>query len=155
MKMKVFFNLALLVIVGGCSSFKEKVGLTYYAPNEFETTQNEPLEIPPVLRLENPNEGEYKRKTSAADKAKSLLVSSSTKSTASDHQAEKLLLQKIGSDQRDSNIRRTLDRDNSQEPTLNEKIQRTLAFWKKPQKGKVIDPHKEQEQLMSPEDEEK
>lgn len=155
MKIKMFFNLTLLLILVGCSSLKEKVGLTYYAPNEFETTQNEPLEVPPILHLEDPNEGEYKRKTTAAEKAKSLLVSPSKKSTASDHQAEKLLLQKIGADQRDAHIRRTLDRDNSKEPTLNEKIQRTLVFWKKPPKGKVIDPHKEQEQLTSSEDEEK
>lgn len=147
MKIKIFFNITFLLVLMACTSFKEKIGLTHYAPNEFETLQNEPLEIPSALQLSNPEDGPYRGKKTTAEKARSLLITSSKDSSPSDHKAEEILLKQIGADKRDANIRRTLGRDSSTEPTLQEKIQRTLLFWKKPQKGAVIDPHKEQEKL--------
>ncbi|OFW69850.1 MAG: hypothetical protein A2065_02405 [Alphaproteobacteria bacterium GWB1_45_5] len=149
MKIKIFFNSVFLLMLTSCSSFKEKIGITHYAPNEFETVQNEPLEIPPSLNIENPEEGPYKRKKSTAEKARGLLIpaSKALPASSSDHKAEQILLEKIGSDKRNPNIRRAIDRDNHAEPTMQEKIQRTLVFWKKPEKGTIIDPRKEQEKL--------
>lgn len=148
---QIVFNILILLILASCASFKEKIGLTHYAPNEFETIQNDPLEIPSNIQLENPEDSQYKRKRTAEEKVRSLLISPSLKKTLSnDHKAEENLLKQIGTDKRETDIRYTLDRENTKEPTLQEKIQRTLVFWKKPEKGKVIDPHQEQKKLNTP-----
>ena len=152
MSLKILFNILFLFGLTSCTSFKEKIGLTHYSPNEFETLQHDPLEMPPSLQLDNPDEGPYKTKTTATDKARALLITSSARlATSRDHKAEEVLLTQIKADHRELNIRRTLDRENAADPSLQEKIQNTLVFWKKSQKGQVIDAEAEQKKIESEE----
>lgn len=151
MTLKILFNILFIIGLTSCTSFKEKIGLTHYSPNEFETLQHDPLEIPPSLHLDNPQEGPYKNHRTATDKARALLIPSSSLPSKGDHKAEDSLLDQIKANERKEDIRRTLDRENAADPTLQEKIQNTLVFWKKPKKGDVIDAEAEQKKLKNTE----
>ena len=152
MSLKILLNLFFLFGLTSCGSFKEKIGLTNYSPNEFETLQHDPLEIPPSLHLDNPEDGSYKTKPTATDKARALLITAASKpKTEPHHKAEEALLIQIKADQREPNIRRTLDRESAAAPSLQEKIQNTLVFWKTPQKGQVIDAEAEQKKIKNEE----
>lgn len=151
MHIKICFLTSFLLILTSCSSFKEKIGLAHYQPNEFETVQHDPLEIPPSLHLDNPQESSIKRTPTTSEKAKSLLIATNGKKTSkATHQAEQFLLKQINAEKRDSNIRRTIAQDNTTEPTLQEKIQKTLVFWKRHEKVSIIDPNEEKKKLTIP-----
>ncbi|MFN7662649.1 MAG: DUF3035 domain-containing protein [Alphaproteobacteria bacterium] len=124
------------------------MGLTHYSPNEFETVQYDPLEIPKSLALINPKDGFYKPRSTPSSKAQSLLLSPTKMPIKKDdHKSESVLLDKINANERDPYIRRTLNQEAGAEPSLQDKIQNTLVFWKKPKKGDVIDPEAEKKKL--------
>ncbi|MDC0349093.1 DUF3035 domain-containing protein [Alphaproteobacteria bacterium] len=141
----IILNIFILLLLSSCASFKEKIGLAHHVPNEFETVKNDALEIPKTLQLENPETAQYKKKKPAEEKIRSLLIGSQQPgSSKKESLSEKALLRKIGAENRDKNIYRTLSKNQDAEPTLHEKIQKTLVFWRKYEKGNVIDPNEEE-----------
>jgi len=148
----IILNIFILLLLSSCASFKEKLGLSHHVPNEFETVKNDTLEIPKTLQLENPETAQYKKKKTTEKKIRSLLMGSQqSNSSKKESLSEKSLLKKIGAERRDKNIHRTLSKNQDAEPTLHEKIQKTLVFWKKHEKGNVIDPNEEKKKYKKKE----
>jgi hypothetical protein len=148
----IILNIFVLLLLSSCTSFKEKLGLAHHVPNEFETVKNDALEIPKTLQLENPETAQYKKKKTTEEKIRSLLISSEhSDSSKKESLSEKALLSKIGAEKRDKNIHRSLSKNQDAEPTLHEKIQKTLVFWRKYEKGSVIDPNEEKKKYKKKE----
>ena len=148
--------LIILSVLGGCHA--KHLRLTKYNPDEFETTQQPPLEIPEATSLRDPTLGVSRPQyRNAADKVKTILrpsgvVASTPKKlplVVDSHQAEQQLLRQLGTNRKEANIRQKVDMDRPDDrSTVGQKVKRALAFWKDPpQAGHVIDPKVEQERL--------
>src|SRR5271156_2586721 len=140
-----FYLLLLLVVVTGCSSTREYLGIDRESPNEYESVNHESLEIPDTCVLRDPKPGMKRpQQRSTPQKTKQIFIQTGQKDKAkSTSDSEKILLKQVGADKNQDNIRELIDRESHHEPTLREKIQKTILFWKKPKKGKVINPEKE------------
>ncbi len=146
--MKFFLAiLPLILLLANCASMKEKIGLLHHTPNEFETTKNPPLEVPDALLVKDPKNLKPKRKKTPAEQALEILKISQSEKTKGPDQSEENLLQKIKAHKRDAQIREKID-TKTKEETFHDKIQNTLVFWKKAEKGTVIDPHEEKKKLQ-------
>ena len=143
----IFIILPLFLLLVGCGSMKEKIGLLHHTPNEFETTKNPPLEVPKKLSVKHPDHLKPKRKETPAERAQAILKIGKPKPTKVCDPSEENLLKKIKAQKRDTKIREKVDTKTKQE-TFHDKIQSTLVFWKKPKKGTVIDPHEEKKKLQ-------
>ncbi len=150
MRYKNFYFLLLMVIISSCSSVREYVGIDREAPNEYESLKHESLEIPQQCVLTDPKPGARRpQHQSILTKTKQIVVQNSSPSKNTPvSKSETILLQQIGTtEKKQDNIRETIDREAHHEPSLREKIQKSILFWKKPKKGKVINPEEEKEAI--------
>ncbi len=155
-KTLVFF---IPFLMSSCSP--KDLRLSKFNPDEFETTHHAPLSIPQELKLPQPSQGPAPSNQHKIhqDIEKLILQTASvpgkptknrgTSTTEPDpHKAEKELLRKVAPAHSPKNIRKIVDEDKNQELNTSQKLQKSLIFWKEPPApGKVIDPHKEKEEL--------
>lgn len=150
--MRLFVIVLMAALLGGCESTRRYVGIDKVGPNEYDSTRCEPLEIPedmppltePRLGIRRPQEKRME------DTVRDIIISerSPSKSREEDpHQAEAFLLKKAGTGSEDRDIRKTVDSESHKELTFEEKLKRTVTFWKTPKKGNVIDSAQEKERL--------
>lgn len=146
----------IISVLGGCNS--KHLRLTKNTPDEFESTQQPPLEVPEVATLQDPALGAPRPQyRNAADRVKTILKPSTTEASEKKtsptpldtHQSEQRLLHQIGTKRKTSNIRRTIDTETPDgKPTFGQKLKQTLTFWRDPPRpGRVIDPEAEQVRL--------
>ncbi|MEI8320668.1 MAG: DUF3035 domain-containing protein [Alphaproteobacteria bacterium] len=155
-------SFALCLILAGCSSVREHMGLNREGPNEYESLRNEGLEMPTTIVLQDPKLGIRRpQQQSISQKAMNIIVSDSTVSHPKtmpaskkidrkpdlEVKSEQMLLEKIGVNKKQEGIRQTIDQEAHHEPTLEQKIKDQIFFWKKKKRGKVIDPEEEKETL--------
>lgn len=150
--MKLFYVGFWILLLGGCSSVNQYLGFEKTGPNEYETARHEPLEIPDHSSLETPRPGIKRPQTHpTAEKIKSLVIAEPKRKIdqKESHEAETALIKNMNvRPLEEDNIRHVVDSESYKEPTFEEKLQRTIAFWKKPKKGKVIDSEAEHARLQ-------
>ena len=96
--------------LNACSSAKDTLGLTRKAPDEFAVVKRAPLAMPPSFDLPPPRPGAARPQEQATNvQAREAVFGEQTDENISSGDGESLLLQEIGADQADPNIRRTLD----------------------------------------------
>ncbi len=150
--MKLFFLILIGALLGGCSSVNRYMGFEKVGPNEYDTVRHEPLEIPDHSSLGTPRLGIKRPQThGASEKIKSLVLSVNTKEAqvrADSHEGEKALVKNLPVRPLEGdNIRYVVDSESYKEPTFEDKLKRTISFWKTPKKGKILDSLAEQERL--------
>lgn len=130
-----------------CGPAREYLGIDREVPNEYESLSHEGIEVPNSGMLQDPKLGVRRpQHLLPMDKTRTIMgIKSGTSGAIS--KSEDFLLRSAGHDKSLKNIRETVDVESLKEPTIREKIQDSILFWKKRSKGKVIDPRAEKESL--------
>lgn len=113
------------LILSGCSSAKESLGLTRSAPDEFMVVKHAPLAMPPDYNLRPPAPGAPRPQEQSTDEVAKTTLFGAQQSTrpAEPDSAEAALLQQAGTAQANPNIRNIVD----QETTELEESSKTVA----------------------------
>lgn len=113
------------LILSGCSSAKESLGLGRSAPDEFMVVKHAPLAMPPDYNLRPPAPGAPRPQEQSTDQMAKTAVFGAEQSTspAAPDSAEAALLQQAGTAQANPNIRNVVD----QETTELEENSKTVA----------------------------
>jgi len=155
---------ALLSGLSACDTFKEQVGLTKNAPDEFTVLAKAPLVMPPDFSLRPPRRGAQRpqevqpRETAKtailaasrkAGKSGAVLVGATGTGTAAEPTGGELaLLQKAGTKESDSSIRQIVNRETSVLAEKDKSFADRLIFWQdKPAYGVSVDAGKEAKRL--------
>ena len=124
--------IACAFFVSGCSSAKDKLGLTKSAPDEFMVVKNAPLAMPPDYSLLPPRPGAPRPQemaTSQAAKATVFGMDSASAQPTSASSSEQLLLQQAGSTQANPNIRNIVDAESAKIEKKNQSVAEKLVGW--------------------------
>lgn len=117
-----------IIIVSACSDFKQRAGLIKEAPDEFTVITQPALIIPPNFELVPPKDAdddffvtdtEAQAKNALRESLESENISDETDSELS--QGEVLLLRRTDAVNVDNNIRKRIEKDNSQHVIVNSK----------------------------------
>ncbi len=160
---------ALLSGLSACDTFKEQVGMTKKAPDEFTVLTKAPLVMPPDFSLRPPRRGAKRpQEVQPQEAAKAALLpalkgpgkSGSGKTSAStsggtdkDGAAkptggELALLQKAGARESDASIRQIVNQETSVLAEKDKSFADRLLFWQdKPAYGAAVDAGKEAKRL--------
>ena len=145
---------ASVLLLAGCDSAREAMGLGKQSINEFEVVPQAPLSLPPDFRLRPPQLGAKRpQQVAPSDAARGLLAGSqpaggqdATPSAGSP--AEQALLKSAGATAADPGIRATIDRESAVLSQVDEDFVDRLIFWKtRSEPGTIVDPAKEAERL--------
>lgn len=131
--------LLLLSFMAGCSSLKEDLGMGRSQPDEFAVIDRPPLSMPPDFSLRPPRPGatgphevDTKQQASAAlfTGATSGATTNFTTSSAVDPSAaETQLLNAVGAEKAEPNIREIVDRETSQKVVTDDHMVKALLSW--------------------------
>lgn len=107
LKMIILVGSAALLGLSACSGAKESLGLTKTVPDEFKVVKRAPLAMPPEFTLRPPRAGAPRpQEQSMSEEARQVIFGGkAAEQTQSTSSAEELLLQELGSDRADPNIR--------------------------------------------------
>ncbi len=109
MRLLPLLTLSVLSL-SACSGAKETLGLSKSSPDEFKVVKHAPLEMPSSYNLPEPRPGAPRpQEKEVTQQVKKALIGQSQ--TASQSQAEALLLQQAGTSAAPQNIRETIDRE--------------------------------------------
>lgn len=132
---------AVLLSLGGCTSFSRALGLEKVVPDEFSVVQGPPLAVPPDYSLRPPNPGAAPtQETSASDQAKQSIFRATDKQASllpgADKRSagENQLLLQAGAGTVAPDIRDTVNREALASPGIQQGFVDKLLFWRDPQK---------------------
>ncbi len=127
--MKIFFCKTLLLgsaalLLNGCDSVRNTLGLDHYQADEFNINENPPLSIPPNYNLRPPlKDGEVdtspkaNKETNTSQKAKEALLGSSKKTTDTPSSNARSVAKKATEIQKpDPLIRETIKKEEANDP---------------------------------------
>lgn len=101
-----------VLMLGGCSETKEKLGLTRKSPDEFSVIRRAPLAMPPDYTLSPPSPGAQRpQEQSPKDQAREIIFGRSHDTNTGESPAENILLRKTGSAEAGADIREIVDRE--------------------------------------------
>ena len=157
-------SVALLSGLAACDTFKEQVGMTKKAPDEFTVLTKAPLVMPPDFSLRPPRRGAKRpQEVQPQETAKAAILAASKgagqtdkastgatdKGTAAQPTGGELaLLQKAGAKESDASIRQIVNRETSVLAEKNKSFADRLLFWQdKPAYGAAVDAGKEAKRL--------
>lgn len=105
--------LTIGLLVTGCDTVKEELGLTRHTPDEFAVMQRAPLEIPADLNtLPKPNLGAPRpQEIPAKQQAQQAILGEVSTVADQESRSEKILLQKAGATAAQPDIRKQLELD--------------------------------------------
>ncbi len=163
---------ALMLGLAACDTFKEQVGLTKKAPDEFTVITKAPLVMPPDFSLRPPRPGaKGPQEIEPSERARAALLSGGKDGRATADQArqsgrntlaaaagrtagvkptgaELLLLQKAGATDADSSIRQIVNRETSVLAEKDSSFADRLIFWQEKQPfGSTVDAGAEAKRL--------
>lgn len=160
---------ALLV---SCSGVQKQLGLTRSAPDEFAVVSQAPLSLPPDYSLRPPEPGAPRpQEGTQADQAAAELFGKGSKVSRSSQYAtlggnsgvtaapvtpveqvsrgEDQLLQLLGADKAEPNIRQIVDQESTELARASESFADSILFWRTPaEPGTVVDADAERRRLQ-------
>jgi hypothetical protein len=156
--------LMLPVLLTGCETARDALGLNKKAPDEFAVVTKAPLVLPPEFGLRPPEPGAPRpQEVSARERAQAALGGRSgeaagqlgpvarTGNTQNVQRSagESVLLQQAKASNPDPDIRRKVNDEFTQLAERDRRLVDRLVFWQKPQEaaGTVIDPSREAQRL--------
>lgn len=153
-----FLALFALPFLSACADVRDAVGLTRESPDEFQVRVRAPLSMPREYGLKAPRPGLPRpQEARVRDRARQIVLDSTggvKKKRAAPHikgasKAEIALVQKLGADGVDPNIRSLVEKESSDIAASQKTIADAILFWKKPPPpGKVVDSRKEVRRLQ-------
>ena len=127
-KVLTLFGLALLLTA--CDSVKSTLGMDHYQADEFNITQNDPLDLPPNYKLLPPRtkdkDGKSVPLSRSAEKAKKVVGGGESEASISEV-SQQDLKDKTGS--ADDSIRKKVDKESAEEG--DGALDKKLNAWKK------------------------
>ena len=155
---------ALPVVLSGCESGRELLGLTKRSPDEFQVVSRAPLSMPPDYNLRPPAPGAPRpQEGTARDQAEQVVFGYAGRQLSPDQipsigegeqasaqsAGEAALLQSAGTAGVDPNIRKTVDFETAEDESGSRSFVDSLIFWRQPEPyGTVVDPNAEQKRLQ-------
>jgi hypothetical protein len=155
---KNVFAIILPILLIGCSSARDIVGLGKQSPDEFEVVTRAPLSLPPDygLRVPIPNISRTQEK-SVRDSADDLISSRGSSSRqklsrrnrlGATSPAEDAILGRAQARNSDDSIRAKLSSDNKTISGTDKKLIDKIIFWQGAEKpGAILDPEKESKRI--------
>ncbi|WP_300301816.1 DUF3035 domain-containing protein [Ferrovibrio sp.] len=156
-------TLSLPVMLAGCDSTRDALGLTKKAPDEFAVVTKAPLVLPPEFGLRPPEPGAPRpQEVPARDRAAAALggrtdtaagqltpLSRDPNASAAQRSAgESALLQQARATNADPDIRRKVNDEFTQLAERDRRLVDRLIFWQKAEEpGLAVDPAKEAQRL--------
>lgn len=139
------------LLLAGCGSAKEQLGLNRKSPDEFAVVKRAPLAMPPDYSLRPPRPGAPRPQEQATeDEARGVVFGGARpEQKTSAGIGESVLLQKTGGAQADPAIREKVDRETAQmAPAAKPVAKRLFGIGKnEPPPASVVDPKAEAERL--------
>jgi len=160
MRHNLLAGLALLTValaLSGCgNSFRESLGLTRTAPDEFQVIAHAPLSMPPDINLRPPAPGAPRPQEPATrDQAQSIVKGSGIGEPApmidlADRSAgEAALLTTAGAVDVDPNIRQIVEEETASQVERDRSVVSRLMFWHEQEPyGSVVDPVGESQRIQ-------
>ena len=155
---KNVFAIILPILLIGCSSARDIVGLGKQSPDEFEVVTRAPLSLPPDygLRVPIPNISRTQEK-SVRDSADDLISSRGSSSRqklsrrnrlGATSPAEDAILGRAQARSSDDSIRAKISSDNKTISGTDKKLIDKIIFWQGAEKpGAILDPEKESKRI--------
>ncbi|MEK9967489.1 MAG: DUF3035 domain-containing protein [Ferrovibrio sp.] len=142
--------LAGSLVLGGCDSTRDALGLNKKSPDEFVVVTKAPLVLPPEFGLRPPEPGAARpQEVSARDRAAAALVGNNQgRAPAQQRSAgEQALLQQAHASNVDPDIRRKVNDEFTQLAERDRRLVDRLMFWQTEDPGLAVDPAKEAQRL--------
>lgn len=152
----VAIGVAGSLLLGGCESVRETVGLTRRAPDEFTVVTKAPLVIPPNFSLRPPQPGVRRpQETAPRVTARNAVVKAgrdggkgSAPTAGARSGGEGAILKHAGAVDADSSIRKTINRETTQLAEQDKSFTDKILFWqKKLPYGSTLDSGKEAKRI--------
>jgi len=148
--------LAFSLALTGCgNSFRESLGLTRTAPDEFQVIAHAPLSMPPDIALRPPVPGAPRPQEPATRaQAQSIVMGDSAEQAPtidlSDRSpGEAALLQNVGAVDVDPNIRQIIEEETASQVERDRSVVSRLVFWHEQEPyGVIVDPAAESERIQ-------
>lgn len=149
---------AAVVVLGGCSSVRDAIGIDNAPPDEFQVTVRAPLSMPADFGLKAPRPGSSSaQEERLRDRTRQIVLDATGDNAAKKAQrlefkdvrpAEAALLRKVGADAVDPNIRQVVERETTAIELEGKGFVEGLMFWKsKDPPAKVVDPVAERRRI--------
>lgn len=124
--------LAITLLLTGCSSLADDLGIGRNSPDEFAVVDRPPLSLPPDFTLKPPQPGAPRpQEIKATQRAEQIILGENTiKADSSASESEQALLQLAGADKSMPNIRNTIDRESAERVTASKRLIDDLLWWK-------------------------
>lgn len=150
---------SLPLMVGGCSSVRETLGLSKQSPDEFKVVSRAPLSMPPDYNLKPPTPGAPRpQEGTPRDQAQQAVLGIAPdyippigegEADSAQSAGESALLQSAGGTGIDPNIRLLVDSETAEDQANSQTLADSLTFWKDPEPyGDVVDAAAEQKRLQ-------
>ena len=143
---------ATVLLVSGCDTIRETLGLTKRAPDEFTVYSRDPLEVPEKFELAMPVAGATRLSLNTPkEKAmKALFGASAERSGDKSAKGVDAFVREIGADRPEPNIRTTVDEETTRLSAEDKSWGDRLRFWgTDTEYGRVVDPEKEAKRIQS------
>lgn len=148
--MRLVILCGVLLSLTSCANVRDNLGLDRSAPDEFKVVTNAPLEMPPSLsELPPPRPGLSRPQESAISQQAKTTLLGAGRTDASRSEAESILLDKVGVENSQSDIRGVIDSEYNADDTSNQSVtQRLLGIGGSIREDQsVIDPEAELKRL--------
>lgn len=160
MKRLVPLCCAAALLLSACSGVKQQLGVGRNSPDEFAVVKRAPLTLPPDYDLRPPAAESAPPAEDSADAARAAVLGepkspAAPAAPAGKNNGEQVLLEKMGAENADPDIRTVIDRDNGTIALKNKAVVDKLIFWKDTDPdapdskapASVVDPKAEAERL--------
>lgn len=148
----ILWVLCAVFMLSACEGTKETLGLNRQSPDEFAVVKRAPLALPPNYALRPPNPGAPRpQEQAAADQAKAAMFGQTPSIDRTLSRGESVLLQRVGTDTIDPEIRRKVDAETATRVDKNKPIvDKILSIGRADTTpASVVDPVAEAERLKS------
>jgi predicted small secreted protein len=151
-----------LLALSACNTMKKELGVGRNSPDEFMVVKRAPLSLPPDYSLRPPSDSDVAPASDASNQAKALLMGEGAEETAASGGSENALLDQMGAEKANPEIRSIINEENGYIAVKNEKLVDKLIFWKDEQDqgisdddldSSVVNPGQEAERLKKNEEE--
>lgn len=143
---------ALLLALCACSDVKKELGIGRNSPDEFLVVKRAPLTLPPDYGLRPPGDGSVAPASAVSERAREMLMGEK-ETPAQTGTAETALLEKMGAQQANPDIRAIINKENGYIELQNRTLVDKLIFWKEGTEGEgevpasVVNAKQESERL--------